>query len=69
MSLIDQLLEDANQVAEKRNISLSRLSTIVVNDGKFFGKLKDGGSCNVKTFERARAKLRDLEPGLFADSL
>lgn len=65
MSLTDQLLKDAERVAEHRQISMSRLATIVVNDGKFFSKLKNGGSCTVRTFETASERLRELEPELF----
>jgi len=68
LSLTDQLIRDAERVAEHRKISMSRLATIVVNDGKFFGALKNGGTCTVRTYEAATAKLRALEPELFASA-
>lgn len=67
MSLTDQLLEDAEKVAKHREISLARLATIIVNDGKFFANLRRGKSCTVRTFEAASKKLRDLEPQLFVE--
>lgn len=52
MSLRDQLLNDATRFCEERGISLSRLANIVVNDGKFFARVQDGGSFTEKTFEK-----------------
>lgn len=52
MHLIDRLVRLAELWAEQSNRSLSRLATIVANDGKLFDRVAAGGSCTVATFER-----------------
>ncbi len=62
MGLIENLMERAEAVARKRNISLSRLGYLIADDGKFFDRLQSGKSCTVKTYESAMRKLSDLDP-------
>lgn len=50
--LQEDLISRARRHCAERGISLSRLATIVVNDGKFFQRLERGSSCTLKTYER-----------------
>lgn len=52
MRLIDQLQAMANIWAETNERSLSRLATIVVNDGHFFERIGRKRDCNTQTFEK-----------------
>lgn len=52
MTLIERLLALAEMWARENDRSLSRLATIVVNDGKLFDRIAAGGSCTVATYER-----------------
>lgn len=52
ISLRDKLIADAEAYCERRGISLARLATIVANDGKFFVRLKAGGDCATRVYER-----------------
>lgn len=52
MSLKDQLLDDASRFCEERGISEARLATLVVNDGKFFVRVRSGGGFTADTFEK-----------------
>lgn len=51
----ERLIRDAGAFCEDNGISLSRLSTIVVNDGKFFKRLEAGGDCSTGVYERFNA--------------
>ncbi len=59
MTLIERLLALAEMWARENDRSLSRLATIVVNDGKLFDRIASGGSCTVATYERLIAHLSD----------
>ncbi len=52
MTLKDQLLRDAVEFCEKRRISEARLGFLVVNDGKFFTRVRGGGSFTTATYEK-----------------
>ncbi len=59
MTLIERLFALAEMWARENDRSLSRLATIVVNDGKLFDRIAAGGSCTVATYERLIAHLAD----------
>ncbi len=59
MTLIERLFALAEMWARENDRSLSRLATIVVNDGKLFDRITAGGSCTVATYERLIAHLSD----------
>lgn len=59
MTLIERLFALAEMWARENDRSLSRLATIVVNDGKLFDRIAAGGSCTVATYERLIAHLSD----------
>lgn len=59
MTLIARLVRLSEIWAEANSRSLSRLATIVVNDGKLFERISAGGSCTVATYERLLDHLRD----------
>lgn len=59
MTLIERLIALAEMWARENDRSLSRLATIVVNDGKLFDRIAAGGSCTVATYERLIAHLSD----------
>lgn len=46
----EQLVQLAETYARHKGVSLSRVSTIIRNDGKFFDSLKAGGDCKMRTF-------------------
>jgi len=52
MTLIERLTALAEIWARENDRSLSRLATIVVNDGKLFDRIACGGSLTVATYER-----------------
>lgn len=52
MDLIGRLLSLANLWTSANDRSLSRLATMVANDGKLFDRLNAGATCTVTTFER-----------------
>lgn len=52
MDIRTNLLTEAERYCSERHISLSRLATIVVNDGKFFDRIGRGGDFTVRTYER-----------------
>ena len=55
MTLKQQLLRDAKICAEREGISLARLATKVMNDGKFFDRIERGGEFTTTTFEKFQA--------------
>lgn len=55
MTLKDQLIRDAKRCAKREGISLARLATKVVNDGKFFDRIERGGEFTTATLERFQA--------------
>ena len=48
-----QIIELAEAYAAHRGLKLSTLGVYIVNDGKFFERLRRGSSCTLKTAERA----------------
>lgn len=55
MTLKSRLLAVSAAFAQERGLSLSRVSTIVLNDGKALLRLEAGGDITTGTFERAMA--------------
>ncbi|WP_334193896.1 hypothetical protein [Pararhodobacter sp.] len=47
-----QLTQLAKVLSEHKNWSLSTVAVYATNDGKFFDRLKRGGSCTLKTAAR-----------------
>lgn len=62
MTLKEQLLRDAKGFCEFRGISLSRLGTIVANNGNFFVNLESGGDCTTGTLEKFQTYFREHWP-------
>lgn len=52
MTLRQRLLREAAGFADDKEISLARLATIVVNNGRFFRQLEAGGDCTTAVYER-----------------
>lgn len=61
---IKDLIEAAENYAQSSGASLSTVSRKILNDGAGLKRLKDGGSCTLKTLEKASAKLNALKAGL-----
>jgi hypothetical protein len=59
MNLIHRLVSASEIWARTNDRSLSRLATVVVNDGKLFERLAGGGSCTIATYERLMAHLSE----------
>ena len=62
-SEIEIILRRARAVAEAKDLSLSTVSRKLFNDGKTISRLEAGGQCTLKTLERAKARLAELEAG------
>ena len=52
LSLRDRLIRDASAFCEREGIALSTLALRVVNDGRFFRRMEEGGDCATGTLER-----------------
>ena len=52
MGLKAQLLAVAGEYRKRTGLSYARIATVVINDGKFFDRLQNGGSCTIATWER-----------------
>ncbi|MFD2207192.1 hypothetical protein [Kiloniella antarctica] len=61
MNLKQKLISDAENFCTEQGISLSRLSTIVVNGGGFFKKLEEGKGCSIDTYETFQKVFSDEE--------
>lgn len=60
MQFIDQLVRLAEVWSATDGRSLARLSTIVADNGRFFGQLnRPGSTCTVATFEKFLSFFRD----------
>ena len=62
-SEIEMILNRARGLAEAKDLSLSTVSRKLFNDGKTISRLESGGQCTLKTLERAKARLAELEEG------
>ena len=62
MTLKEQLIENAEDYCAKRQFSLARLATIVINDGKFFKRVKTGGGCTIQTYEKFQSYFAENPP-------
>ncbi len=63
MSSIAELMDRAERLAERENLSLSTVSRKLLNDGKGLSRLKAGGQLTVRTLDAAFERLRELEGG------
>ncbi len=63
MTSIADLMERAERLAERDNLSLSTISRKLLNDGKGLSRLKAGGQLTVRTLDSAFERLRELEHG------
>ncbi len=61
MSTIDDLVTRAENLAERKKLSVTTISRKLLNDGKGLARLKAGGQCTLKTLEAALEKLKELE--------
>ncbi len=68
MTLREQLLQEAKTFCASAGISEARLATIVVNDGKFFDRIKAGGDFTTGTLEKFRAHFARKSAGEKADA-
>lgn len=62
MTLTDQLLAVADAYCKARDISKSRVSTLIFNDGKKLGLIEDGKDLATKNHERAMQWFSDRWP-------
>lgn len=53
MTLVSQLLIVANAFCQARTLAVSRVSTLVFNDGKALARLARGGDLHTGSYERA----------------
>ena len=52
MNLKARLLSEADAWVARTGLSHARLASIVINDGKFFERVRKGGEFKVSTYER-----------------
>lgn len=62
MDLKSRLIADAEQHCAATGISKARLATIMVNDGKFFTRIENGGDFSVRLFEQFQTYFQE-HPG------
>ena len=56
------LIELAHKFAGSRQISLSRVGFLTANDGKFFDRIRAGGTCTLRTAARVAQYFSDHWP-------
>lgn len=61
MTLREQLLSASERFCADRGISEARLAVLVVNDGKFFKRVRAGGEFTTATFEKFQAYFAQAE--------
>ena len=61
MNLKAELLRRVEAHCARVGTSKARLATVVVNDGKFFDRIEDGGTCTLTTYENFIAYLDTAE--------
>lgn len=49
---IQHLLKLADCYCQETNRSHARVSTIILNNSRFFGRLRAGGDCTTRTYDR-----------------
>jgi hypothetical protein len=54
---IDHLLGLLDRYRQVTGLSDARVSTIILNSSRFFGRLRNGGDCTTRTYERVHAWL------------
>jgi hypothetical protein len=50
--IIADMLAKADAYCERHDISLTRLGILIVNDGKFFTKVRETSNCTIKTYRK-----------------
>lgn len=50
--LLGLLMSEVEICCTQRRIRRATLATLLVNDGKFFDRIDDGGSMTIKTYQR-----------------
>lgn len=58
----DHILTLAKRYAAHKGMKISSLGAYAVNDGKFFARLENGGSCTLRTAEKVMVYFRDVWP-------
>ena len=58
----NEMLSLAKAYCAATGTALSTLGRVIVNDGKFFPRIEAGGSCEMGTYSRVMAWLRDNAP-------
>lgn len=53
MNMIRSLVELSDRYCTHAQLSRSRLSTIIFNDGKALARIADGGDLNTRSYEKA----------------
>lgn len=59
MESIAALLREIEAYAKRRGIAETTFGRLAVNDGKFVGRLREGGGVTVRLIEKARKYMRD----------
>ncbi|MFN3075863.1 MAG: hypothetical protein ABT940_03080 [Alphaproteobacteria bacterium] len=59
MNLKEELIDKASRYCQDRGISMSRLANLVVNEGKFFKRITNGGEFTVATYEKFQTYFRE----------
>lgn len=59
---LERIVEAARSLAEHTGLKLSTVAVYAVNDGKFFDRIKAGGSCTLRTADRLTRYLSDNWP-------
>ena len=58
----DELLVEIEDFCARVGIAVSTFGRLAVNDGKFVGRLRAGGTLTVETVEKVRAYIADHPP-------
>jgi hypothetical protein len=58
MSAQSQLLAEIEAFLRTRKIAATTFGKLAVNDGKFVGRMREGGNLTVKTIDRVREYIR-----------
>lgn len=59
---VEQIIKLAERFARHRSLSLSTVATYAANDGKTFERLRNGGSCTIRTADRIVSWFSDHWP-------
>lgn len=59
---ISKMLEKASDYCVSKGLSKSTLGRFIVNDGKFFDRIEQGGGCTMETYEKVMSWLSTNKP-------